>query len=179
MTADDRPSGGTGSDAGARPGRAARPGSDKPIVYSCSGCSSAAQLANALAIRLDRLEAAEMSCIAGLGGDVPSLLRLARSGRPILALDGCPLVCVQATLGRHGITPDSHVILSRYGIRKRRHADFDEQDAQRLLPVVVTAASALTASTHGGQQPGPGGPQPEPGEQQPGAGGQRPEPDER
>ena len=59
-----------------------------PIVYSCSGCSSAAQLANHVALRLDRCGAAEMSCIAGVGGDVPHLMKTARSGRPIIALDG-------------------------------------------------------------------------------------------
>jgi len=41
---------------------------DLPLVYSCSGCSSAAQLANQLAIRLDREGLAETSCIAGVGG---------------------------------------------------------------------------------------------------------------
>ena len=51
-----------------------------PLVYSCSGCSSAAQLANHVALQLDREGLAEMSCIAGVGGDVPSLVRLARSG---------------------------------------------------------------------------------------------------
>ena len=39
-----------------------------PLVYSCSGCSSAAQMANDLALRLDRAGVAEMSCIAGVGG---------------------------------------------------------------------------------------------------------------
>ena len=72
------------------------PASPLPLVYSCSGCSSAAQLANHVALRLDRSSIAEMSCIAGIGGDVPSLLKTARSGRPIIALDGCPLVCVKA-----------------------------------------------------------------------------------
>jgi uncharacterized metal-binding protein len=127
-----------------RAGDASSPIGTAPLVYSCSGCSSAAQLANALAIRLDRLGAAEMSCIAGLGGDVPSLVRLARSGRPIVALDGCALVCVQATLRRHGILPDCHVILSHHGVRKRRHADYDDADADRLLPMVLDAATALT-----------------------------------
>jgi uncharacterized metal-binding protein len=123
-----------------------RRASEKPLVYSCSGCSSAAQLANALAIRLDRLDAAEMSCVAGLGGDVPSLVRLARSGRPILALDGCVLACVAATLRRHGLTADGYVELSRHGVRKRRHADYDEDDLDRLLPLVTEAAEALTPS---------------------------------
>ncbi|MGB2571011.1 putative zinc-binding protein [Micromonospora citrea] len=113
---------------------------DQPVVYSCSGCSSAAQTANALALQLDRLGEAEMSCIAGLGGDVAPLLRLARSGRPIVALDGCPLVCVVATLRRHGLTPDAHVVLSEHGVRKRRHADHDDEDVRRLLPLVAEAA---------------------------------------
>ena len=84
-------------------------------------------MANALAIKLDRLGAAEMSCVAGLGGDVPSLVRLARSGGAVLALDGCPPGCVEATL--------------------RRHADCDEVEAEGLLPLVVEAAAALTLSS--------------------------------
>ncbi|HAQ85985.1 MAG TPA: zinc-binding protein, partial [Pseudomonas sp.] len=41
-----------------------------PLVYACSGCSNVAQLANTLAVRLDRAGLAEMSCIAGVGGRV-------------------------------------------------------------------------------------------------------------
>jgi len=87
----------------------------KPVVYSCSGCSSAAQLANHVAVRLDRSGAAEMSCIAGVGGDVPSLVKLAKAGRPIIALDGCQLACARHCLERHGITPDQHHELQIYG----------------------------------------------------------------
>ncbi|MBK9245504.1 MAG: putative zinc-binding protein [Burkholderiales bacterium] len=105
----------------------------KPLVYSCSGCSSAAQLANAVALKLDRAEIAEMSCIAGVGGDVPSLVRLARSGRPIVALDGCALACVKNSLARHGLAPAVHVLLSEQGVRKRYHADFDPVQAQRVF----------------------------------------------
>ena len=101
----------------------------RPLVYACSGCSSAAQLANHVAVRLDRSGVAEMSCIAGVGGDVPSLLKTARSGRPIVALDGCPLVCVKSSLARHGITPDRHYQLQQYGVRKRQHEDFDPAQA--------------------------------------------------
>ncbi|MCB1974911.1 MAG: putative zinc-binding protein [Burkholderiaceae bacterium] len=107
-----------------------------PLVYSCSGCSSAAQLANHVALRLDRAGVAEMSCIAGVGGDVPSLVRTARSGRPIIALDGCPLNCVQGCLSRHGITADRHYQLQQYGVKKRRHEDFDAAQAGTVLEQV-------------------------------------------
>ena len=63
----------------------------KPLVYSCSGCSSAAQMANYLAIRMDRKGIAEMSCIAGVGGNVKKLVKTAQSGRKIIVIDGCPL----------------------------------------------------------------------------------------
>ena len=107
-----------------------------PLVYSCSGCSSAAQLANHLALQLDRSGDAEMSCIAGVGGDVPHLLKTARSERPIIALDGCPLVCVQSCLARHGLVPSRHYQLHHYGVKKRKHADFDPAQAQELLAMV-------------------------------------------
>jgi uncharacterized metal-binding protein len=125
----------------------------RPLVYACSGCSSAAQLANHVAVRLDRAGLAEMSCIAGVGGDVPSLLKTARSCRPIVALDGCPLVCVKSSLARHGITPDQHHPLQTYGVRKRQHEDFDPVQAQQVLEQVsaglrllgVTAPTAAPA----------------------------------
>ena len=103
-----------------------------PLVYSCSGCSSAAQLANQLAVRLDREQLAEMSCIAGVGGDVESLVQTAASGRPIVALDGCHLQCVKSCLQRHGITPTRHYTLSELGVRKRYHAECDPADAERV-----------------------------------------------
>jgi len=95
------------------------PKSQLPLVYSCSGCSNLAQLANDLALRLDRDGLAEMSCIAGVGGDVPPLVKKACSGRPILALDGCHLHCVRGCLARHGVSPAHAVTLTDYGLRKR------------------------------------------------------------
>ena len=114
-----------------------------PLVYSCSGCSSAAQLANQVALRLDRKGIAEMSCIAGVGGDVPHLLKTALSGRPIIALDGCPLVCVKSTLARHGVVPDRHYQLQQYGVKKRKHEDFDAEQAAAVLARVEAELIAM------------------------------------
>jgi uncharacterized metal-binding protein len=124
---------------------AARPGKSRlPLVYACSGCSSAAQMANQMAIWLYREGEAEMSCIAGVGGGVPGLVRTARSGRPILALDGCVLACVSACLLRADTMPDHHLRLADFGVRKRQHADFDPRQARDLyLQEVLPAARAL------------------------------------
>ena len=90
-------------------------------------------MANYLALRLDRKEQAEMSCIAGVGGNVKSLVRKAKSGRKIVAIDGCPLACCKACLGNHGVVPDLHFQLADHGIRKKSHVDFDQEQADRLL----------------------------------------------
>lgn len=112
-----------------------------PLVYSCSGCSSAAQMTNQMALWLDRDGEAEMSCIAGVGGGVAGLLRTARSGRPILALDGCVLACTRACLAQAGLSPDRHVLLSEHGVRKRLHSAFDADQARTLYASVVQPAA--------------------------------------
>ncbi|MGE4073417.1 MAG: putative zinc-binding protein [Lysobacterales bacterium] len=113
----------------------------RPLVYACSGCSSAAQMANHLALRVDREGCAEMSCISGVGGGVPALVKTARSGRPILALDGCAMACVAHCLRRAGVSADRHLVLGELGVRKRKHADFDLAEAERVYADIVLPAA--------------------------------------
>jgi uncharacterized metal-binding protein len=133
-----------------------------PLVYSCSGASSAAQMANHIAVKLDRLKVAEMSCIAGVGGDVKPLVRTAKSGRPIITLDGCPLQCAAQILKRKGINADKHYDLGEMGVKKQMHEDFDPAEAMRLLQVIVKDArlgppTAFPGAT-GDEAPGPASP---------------------
>ena len=122
-----------------------------PVVYSCSGCSSAAQMANFIALRLDREGVAEMSCIAGVGGAVPHLVKTAISGRPILALDGCPLSCARACLNQCGVEPTAHIVLSEHGVKKRYHAEFDQAEAEAMLARVRPTVTRLYRGTGAGR----------------------------
>ena len=108
-----------------------------PIVYSCSGCSNIAQLANRIAVELDREGVAEMSCIAGVGGGVKSLVKKAKSGRKIISLDGCPLHCVKHCLALHDIESTYHYTLTEYGIKKQSHADFSHSDVRDIKGKVI------------------------------------------
>ncbi|MDR2187865.1 MAG: putative zinc-binding protein [Azonexus sp.] len=108
-----------------------------PLVYSCSGCSSAAQTSNDVALELDRRNLAEMSCIAGVGGDVPKLVKVAKSGRPIIAIDGCALSCVKNTLARHGVQPVAWHELSQYEVEKIYGADPDQANVKKVLDIVI------------------------------------------
>ena len=118
-----------------------------PLVYSCSGCSSAAQMANYVALQLDRRGMAEMSCIAGVGGGVPSLVRKAEEAaaaeRPIVAIDGCVLACARRCLAQRDLAPTLHVQLGEAGVRKTYHADFDALQADALYRGLERQLAAL------------------------------------
>lgn len=101
---------------------------NKTTVYSCSGCSNVAQLANKIAVKLDRDQVATMSCIAGVGGDVPSLVKHAQSAQRIVAIDGCHLSCALKCLKRHNIEVHDHIVLTDYELSKNMHSDFSEKE---------------------------------------------------
>lgn len=105
----------------------------KPLVYSCSGCSNVAQLANDIAIVLDREDIAEMSCIAGLGGDVMPLVKKAQAADHIIAIDGCPLHCTLNTLARHELLPTHHIQLHKLHLRKRYHKSCSLSESYHAL----------------------------------------------
>ena len=107
--------------------------SDLPLVYSCSGCSNVAQLANDIAVVLDREGHAQMSCIAGVGGNVKGLVKLAKSGRPILAIDGCKIACVKKVLEMHQIKASWHFELSSLGLKKIEHQGCSIGDMHKAL----------------------------------------------
>lgn len=119
-----------------------------PLVYSCSGCSGAGQLANRLALTMDHLGMAEMSCIAGVGGNVKKLVRTACSGRPIIAIDGCPLSCAKSCLANHHIIPTHHIRLDTLGVPKNANEDWLTHETEiRMLGIVTDIVYKNESST--------------------------------
>ncbi|KAF0141777.1 MAG: DGC domain-containing protein [Stygiobacter sp.] len=114
-----------------------RPSGDKkPLVYSCSGCSNIAQLANDVAVKMDRAGLAKMSCIAGVGGNVKPLVKLAQSGRRIIAIDGCVLKCAKSCLNNVGVEPDVHYVLTDYGMKKEYHKDYNDEIVDEFYEII-------------------------------------------
>ncbi|CAM4320169.1 putative zinc-binding protein [Vreelandella rituensis] len=121
------------------------------LVYACSGCSDVAQLANDVALRLDHSGVAEMSCIAGVGGGVKGLVRTARSGRPIIAIDGCQLHCASHCLANAGVEPTEHVKLYERGFRKRRGMLYGEDEVTEVSAEVGELIARLQVHTENTQ----------------------------
>ena len=94
------------------------PANGTAIVYACSGCSDAGELADRIARQLTRDGVAEMSCLAGIGGRVKSLVSKAEKAERILVIDGCPLNCAAHTLRLAGFQKFDHLELHKIGIRK-------------------------------------------------------------
>ncbi|GGO76576.1 hypothetical protein GCM10011348_04110 [Marinobacterium nitratireducens] len=114
-----------------------------PLLYACSGCSNVAQLANDVAVDLDHRGVVEMSCIAGVGAGVPALVKSARSGRPIIGIDGCQLHCVARCLEQQGLVPDRHLKLYEFGYRKRNGCKADARQFDETVTEVIRLVGEL------------------------------------
>lgn len=121
------------------------PDIEKPLVYSCSGCSNVAQLANDLAVVMDREGIAQMSCIAGVGGNVRSLVNVATSGRDIIAIDGCGLGCVKQCLAQHKVEPTWHIELTHLGIKKREGEACNISEHYRAIKYAYQVLNIVSA----------------------------------
>jgi uncharacterized metal-binding protein len=114
-----------------------------PIIYSCSGCSNVAQLANEIAVKINEEEIAEMSCIAGVGGKVKPLVKKAQSGRPIIVIDGCPLNCAKACLNNVDVEPEKHIVLTDYNLKKKVNSKLRLEDEEELYKKIVEETKTL------------------------------------
>lgn len=124
-------------------GREANVPVKKPtIVYACSGCSDAGEIADRVARRLTAEGAAQMSCLAGIGGRVKSLVLKAENADRILAVDGCPLNCAAHTLKLAGFQKFDHLELHKIGMRKGSCPVTDER-----IKAGVEAAKQIIANS--------------------------------
>jgi len=137
------------------------------VVYACSGCSDAGEIADRVARQLSREGVAKMSCLAGIGGRVKSLVATAEKAERILVVDGCPLNCARHTLELAGFDKFDYLELHTIGVRKgstpvtdariadgvaaaikilSRRSDVNPNSPERLAPLLpeVTELTTIT-----------------------------------
>lgn len=78
-----------------------------------------------------------MSCIAGIGGHIKSLVNKAISARAIVVLDGCPLHCAKNCLRERHLAPTRHYDLSKMGVEKAYRCDFDTTQKETLFRIIA------------------------------------------
>ncbi len=134
------------SDAPDKNGQAAA----EAVIYACSGCSDAGELADRVARQLAREGVGEMSCLAGIGGRVKPLMIKGLRAERIIVVDGCPLNCAHHTLRLAGLNESQHIELHKLGHRKGDCPVTDE----RIVAAVAAAREQITGD-HATDTPSP------------------------
>lgn len=118
-----------------------------PVVYTCSGCSNLAQLANDIGLWLHQNNHAQMASIAGVAGQVDVHLATLRSGRPVVAIDGCYRDCVKLSLQQQDVQPRWHIRLDKLKIDMRSEGSCTLQETFAAMQY-VSARMGLEQDEH-------------------------------
>jgi uncharacterized metal-binding protein len=119
----------------------------KVLVYACSGASNLGQLANEIAVRLDRLGLAELVCVTEVGagnGGIQS------PGKPVIAISGCTTACCTAMLKRHGIEASRTIVLAERGVAKAKHVLVDTESTERVFGQVLAELAPFLGKPYAG-----------------------------
>jgi uncharacterized metal-binding protein len=100
------------------------------IIFACSGSADVGKIADLAARKLTDEGAGKMSCLAGVGGRVKTIMETTRAAHTILAIDGCPLHCARNTLRQAGFKKFEHLCLSDLGMAKAKTPVTDKAIAE-------------------------------------------------
>lgn len=122
-------------------------GSNRPLLFACSGCSNAGAAADQVARLLNAAGVGEMSCLAGVAArKKPFLQKL--SDREVWVIDGCPIHCAGGVFEQlEGVEPGPirHIKLHEAGLKKQTPPP-DEGELARLCAFAVAVASSDRSS---------------------------------
>jgi uncharacterized metal-binding protein len=88
------------------------------LIFACSGAADVGAVADQAARRMTTQGAGSMFCLAGIGGRVAPIMEKTKSASQILAIDGCPLDCVAATLRQAGVENFAQLRVTDLGLGK-------------------------------------------------------------
>lgn len=101
-------------------------GSGPKLIFSCSGAADVGGIADAAARKLTREGAGKMFCTTGIGGDVETVTKFAKTAARIVALNGCALNCTTQCLKKAGFENFEEVQLGALGMEKGKSPANDE-----------------------------------------------------
>ncbi|MDF7826346.1 putative zinc-binding protein [Pontiellaceae bacterium B12227] len=107
------------------------------LVFACSGAADVGALADQAARKMSRDGTGSMFCMAGVGGKVEPILKKTGTAEKILAIDGCPLNCVKATLEQAGFNEFEHLLVTDQGFTKGQ-TEISEANVARIADLGAT-----------------------------------------
>jgi uncharacterized metal-binding protein len=124
---------------------------DNILLFSCSGGSNVAQIANDAAKALDQLGQGRMYCAVGVASRLPSFIETANAADKRVAIDGCEVHCLKKGFEAAGVPVDVHVVVTDLGIAKGHHFNYG-QDEVALVAGAVADKLGARPRCCGGEQ---------------------------
>ncbi len=100
------------------------------LIFACSGAADVGAIADQAARKLTRDGAGKMYCLAGIGRQISGIMKTTEAADKILAIDGCPLNCVKATLEKAGFSKFTHLQVADLGLEKGKSLASEENIAK-------------------------------------------------
>lgn len=110
------------------------------LIFPCSGAADVGEIADRVGRKLNREGKGKMFCVVGIGGRVSGIMATTEAAGKILAIDGCPLACVQNSLEQAGFKTYAHLKLWELGLKKGEAAVTDA-----VIDCVAAEAAKLLA----------------------------------
>jgi uncharacterized metal-binding protein len=107
-------------------------GESPVIILACSGASNVGQLANEIGKGLSNDEGIKMSCLAGIGAHVPTIVETAKAARKVVVIDGCPVACGKKAADLAELIVHDHLIITELGIKKSYDLEIDAGTVQSI-----------------------------------------------
>ena len=88
------------------------------LLFSCSGAADTAELADRAARKINKHGEAKMYCLAGIGGDVDTIINNTREAEKLVVVDGCDTDCAAKLLRKAGFENFGHLRVTDLGFEK-------------------------------------------------------------
>lgn len=88
------------------------------LLLPCSGAADVGEISDRAARAVTKQGTARMFCLAGLGGGVEPLVKVASEADVIVAIDGCPMDCAKKTIEKAGLAVTHHLRVTDMGYEK-------------------------------------------------------------
>ncbi|MFP4466727.1 MAG: putative zinc-binding protein [Candidatus Goldiibacteriota bacterium] len=95
------------------------------FIYACSGGSDVGFISDRLARMLSVAGYGNISCLAGIGGDIEKFLKSAKEAKRNIVIDGCGIKCGKKMLKNRGIACENYVI-TEFGFEKNKAGVSDD-----------------------------------------------------
>ncbi len=111
------------------------------LIFPCSGGSNVGQIANQVGVQLTQDGLGKIFCLAGIGGHVSGMIESTKTGKMVVAIDGCPVACAQKTLEHAGFKIHEYVQVTDLGIEKNHNFDLNPSEVGKVTTYLTSRIS--------------------------------------